>query len=60
MVQQVELRIDDLSLNTATHQVTRYQKLIALTRKEFMLLEFLMRRPRKKTKYQVGRFDNHP
>lgn len=43
MVQQVELRIDDLSLDTATHQVTRNQELIALTKKEFMLLEFLMR-----------------
>jgi DNA-binding response OmpR family regulator len=43
MVQQIELRIDDLSLDTATHQVTRNQELIALTKKEFMLLEFLMR-----------------
>jgi DNA-binding response OmpR family regulator len=43
MVQQIELRIDDLSLDTAPHQVTRNQELIALTKKEFMLLEFLMR-----------------
>ena len=43
VVQQVELRIDDLSLDTATHQVTRGDQSIALTKKEFMLLEFLMR-----------------
>jgi DNA-binding response OmpR family regulator len=43
VVQPVELRIDDLSLDTATHQVTRNRESIALTKKEFMLLEFLMR-----------------
>jgi DNA-binding response OmpR family regulator len=43
VVQPVELRIDDLSLDTATHQVTRNRESIALTKTEFMLLEFLMR-----------------
>lgn len=43
VLQQVELRVDDLSLDTATHQVIRNQEPIALTKKEFMLLEFLMR-----------------
>jgi DNA-binding response OmpR family regulator len=42
-VQQVELRVDDLSLDTSTHQVTRNREQIALTKKEYMLLEFLMR-----------------
>jgi DNA-binding response OmpR family regulator len=43
VVQQVELRVDDLSLDTSTHQVTRNREQIALTKKEYMLLEFLMR-----------------
>jgi DNA-binding response OmpR family regulator len=43
VVQQVELRVDDLSLDTSTHQVKRNHELIALTKKEYMLLEFLMR-----------------
>jgi DNA-binding response OmpR family regulator len=43
VVQPIELRIDDLSLDTATHQVMRNGEPIALTKKEFLLLEFLMR-----------------
>lgn len=43
VVQPVELRVADLSLDTSTHQVTRNSALIALTKKEYMLLEFLMK-----------------
>jgi DNA-binding response OmpR family regulator len=43
VVQQVELRVDDLSLDTSTHQVTRNRASITLTKKEYMLLEFLMK-----------------
>ena len=43
VVQQVELQVDDLSLDTSTHQVTRNRESIVLTKKEYMLLEFLMR-----------------
>jgi DNA-binding response OmpR family regulator len=39
----VELRVDDLTLDTSTHRVSRNRESIALTKKEFMLLEFLMR-----------------
>lgn len=37
------LAFDDLSLNTRTQKVTRGKEEIYLTRKEFMLLEFLLR-----------------
>jgi DNA-binding response OmpR family regulator len=39
------LRIEDLQLDTSTHQVSRNHKPIALTKKEYSLLEFLMRNP---------------
>jgi DNA-binding response OmpR family regulator len=39
-----ELRVDDLLLDPAAHQVTRAGTPIALTRREFALLEYLMRR----------------
>lgn len=37
------LAVGDLTLNTRTHQVHRGKKEVYLTRKEFMLLEYLMR-----------------
>ncbi len=37
------LLVDDLKLSTKSHVVERGNKLVYLTRKEFMLLEFLMR-----------------
>jgi two-component system response regulator MprA len=40
------LRFSDLSLNTATREVTRGDKTIELTAQEFDLLELLMRHPR--------------
>jgi two-component system response regulator MprA len=40
------LRFSDLSLNTATREVTRGYKIIELTAQEFDLLELLMRHPR--------------
>ena len=40
------LRFSDLSLNTATREVTRRDKMIELTAQEFDLLELLMRHPR--------------
>jgi DNA-binding response OmpR family regulator len=43
VLQQVQLQVDDLSLNTSTHEVIRDSKTIALTRKEYSLLELLMR-----------------
>lgn len=39
------LRVGDLSLNPATHEVHRGDRRIALTKTEFNLLELLMRRP---------------
>jgi DNA-binding response OmpR family regulator len=39
------LRVADLTLNTETHEVHRRKKLLVLTRTEFILLEYLMRRP---------------
>lgn len=39
------LRCGDLSLNTVTFEVTREGKTIALSQKEFALLEYLMRNP---------------
>lgn len=38
-----KLVIDDLTINTATHDVNRGEKPINLTRKEFMLLEYLIK-----------------
>ena len=40
-----ELQVSDLSLNTATYEVKRDGKPIKLSRKEFALLEYLMRNP---------------
>jgi len=40
------LRFSDLSLNTATREVTRGDKMIELTAQEFDLLQLLMRHPR--------------
>ncbi len=40
-----KLVISDLSLDTKEHTVTRASKPIKLTRKEFMLLEYLLRHP---------------
>lgn len=40
------LSLDDLTLDTATYEVTRNGKPILLSNKEFSLLEFLMRHPR--------------
>jgi len=42
-----ELRYDDLSVNVATHEVTRAGKRIALTPREFDLLVALIRVPRR-------------
>jgi len=38
-----KLKVDDLTLNTLTYEVKRVGKKITLTRKEFTLLEYLMR-----------------
>lgn len=43
IVQPVKLCIEGLELNTSTHEVQRDNKAIALTRKEYSLLEFLMK-----------------
>jgi two-component system response regulator MprA len=40
------LQFSDLSLNTATREVTRGDKIIELTVQEFDLLELFMRHPR--------------
>jgi len=37
------LKVEKLSLNTATYEVKRFQKSIRLSKKEYALLEFLMR-----------------
>jgi two-component system copper resistance phosphate regulon response regulator CusR len=42
-VAEMVLRVDDLELNRVEHSVTRAQKKIDLTPKEFALLEYLMR-----------------
>jgi len=48
------LSIDGLSLNTSTYEVKRNDKKIQLSSKEFSLLEFLLRNPRKVvTKEQI-------
>jgi DNA-binding response OmpR family regulator len=39
------LTLGDLSMDTQSHVITRAGKAIALNRKEFMLLEYLMRNP---------------
>jgi len=39
------LTIDDLTVDPLTHKVTRGARLLELTRKEFSILEMLMRRP---------------
>lgn len=39
----VELTVEDLRLNSSTHEVFRAGKAIELTKKEYQLLEFLMR-----------------
>jgi DNA-binding response OmpR family regulator len=39
------LRVKDLSLNPATFEVTRQKKQIILSKREFTLLEYLMRNP---------------
>jgi len=39
------LTVDELSLNVRSFDVTRHQKLIRLSSREFSLLEFLMRHP---------------
>jgi len=43
--QPVRLQVADLVLDPATHDVTRGNRHISLTRTEYRLLEFLMRRP---------------
>ena len=43
VTQSVLLRVEDLQLDTSTHQVSRKHKPIALTKKEYTLLEFFMR-----------------
>jgi len=45
VVQPVQLRVGDLELDTSTHHVSRSHKPITLTKKEYSLLEFLMRNP---------------
>lgn len=40
-----QLKADDLTLNTVTHEVYRQQEQIILTSKEFAILEYLMRNP---------------
>lgn len=43
VTQSVLLKVEDLQLDTSTHQISRNRKPIALTKKEYSLLEFLMR-----------------
>jgi DNA-binding response OmpR family regulator len=45
MSKSPELRVGDLTLNTLTRQVWRGQRLIELTTKEYVILEYLMRHP---------------
>jgi two-component system, OmpR family, response regulator len=42
---EASLNASDLTLNPKTFEVTRQEKLISLTNKEFSLLEYLMRHP---------------
>ncbi len=39
------LRLEDLTLDTVTYQVTRQNKMIKLSHREFALLEYLLRHP---------------
>jgi len=45
MSKSPELRVGDLTLNTLTRQVWRGQRLIELTAKEYVILEYFMRHP---------------
>ena len=48
------LSVEDLTLNTATYQVKRDNKIIPLSSKEYALLEYLMRHPKQTlTKEQI-------
>lgn len=40
------LQLEDLSLDTATHELTRAGRSIALTKTEYVLLEFFLRHPK--------------
>jgi DNA-binding response OmpR family regulator len=40
-----ELRVGDLSLNTLTREVCRGERVVELTTKEYVILEYLMRHP---------------
>jgi len=40
-----ELRVGDLSLNTLTREVRRGERVVELTTKEYVILEYLMRHP---------------
>jgi two-component system, OmpR family, response regulator MprA len=42
--QSVKLRVGDLELDPGSHEVTRGSQMVNLTRTEFSLLEYLMRR----------------
>jgi DNA-binding response OmpR family regulator len=45
MPKSPELRVGELALNTLTRQVWRRRRLIELTTKEYVILEYLMRHP---------------
>ncbi|MGZ0076338.1 response regulator transcription factor [Methylomonas sp. EFPC3] len=44
LIQHLSLKVDDLTLDTQTHRVTRGKLTINLTQKEYAILEILMRR----------------
>jgi two-component system, OmpR family, copper resistance phosphate regulon response regulator CusR len=44
-IKTVELRFLDITLDTATHEARRGERVIALNNKEYALLEYLMRHP---------------
>ncbi len=46
-IKTVELRFENITLDTRTHEARRGERLIALNHKEYALLEYLMRHPRK-------------
>lgn len=46
-VEQTILRVDDLAMNTATYEVTRGNRPVQLSSKEYALLAFFMRHPNK-------------
>ncbi len=53
-IAKTKLKVDDLVLNTDNYEVLRGKKSIALSAKEFALLEYLMRHPKKiVTKEQI-------